>query len=1170
MKILHRKLGSTSVIDVNVIPDETVFSLASKLEKILRGRCYLWCEKQIDGYEAYAILRNSASSLDKVAVEARDRFGITLTNNQVKNDESLLKALKAIPNLKESVSMRNRYGMPGGYFANNNIDPYSNGSSPKEYKEFVTGSLSSPINTGNLLVEAFCTDKIYVTTFLDLQRAGDGSIKYENNVIKMYIPDNIDNNEYEWNSETLTRMEKQSKESLPKTTRSSYNFVVLSGGSVYGKMLPNADDMMRVFSVSETSENMPIIRIQGGGIDRPLSRVHDTAGAEDLMKLKDSSSREWIQAIFKINKGIAELTVFNGGSYKVKIRFSKLENAREKDITRYFQPINSFLEKLSVFIRPLEDKCLKASNSIFMKKSYMLNTPHVLGGPKSGIYQTITLPLPRKCSIRAIKKSIEEEGYPSLRVINIHKNDLHMIWMRSNVLSAQSVVKNVLYHIPRITEETLKQLQKETGLSKSDILDISERNFDKNTVMTMVSIKLLSDAELSITVKNGNDIDYGERIAACIYYSVKNCDRKSSSKASQFLVSSKVKANTEENINIGDLEEFYSFFEDNDDDDTVSDTEVGSTSSSIKIDPTKTDILGRLQRADPEVFAFENRQGFVPYSMKCQKSGKMTRQPLVLSEAEMETMLEGSSKEGKQVADTALHYRGNYYVCPKKWCPLSGIAKGLNESCPEDEPEWTLWNQHNPGLQPGVFHPSGLCMPCCFKPVMKPGGKTHADTMKCLGKQVEGNWKSDHVGKFDKLLDEGMYGYVPSTMFPKGTLKTTENPVRKGLGNKEKATFLNAYAESVNMTPEAVLNSIHKHVKLSNFVHCNIRDYIDVNCTDKKPLKTEIAEWLKKNPKYTKLMNIKKVGESQTKREHTIKLAYERFVKSLKTNPESITSSNIYNLINSGIGLTPVMLVSMDASGNCYVEHGSKYLLDSERCVVIMTKMGIYEPVGFKDKKNRFNTLWNSDHEWITFVKTKLKKIIPDFKIRIVSYSLMCVGGITPTGRYIALSYPAFIDSEYQHAYISDGVLENKKIVTTEEANDLYNYTQDDFYKYSWKDVSKSLIESDNKDSILFGCKDDVTDQRMIEMKRINVKLLALNRITEILEYEIPYDEIEIKENETAKDAITRLKTKYKNKIKKEDERYLEYALETMIRPLPSGYLPTFKKGLNERIVTRS
>nr|WRJ69963.1 hypothetical protein TetV2_00518 [Oceanusvirus sp.] len=1156
--------GRTEIRGHGLRPDDSVAAAAEILERTLKGgKVHMWCERPIDAHEAYAIIRSGGGD---ARTEAESRLGVTLTAAEARTPLKVLAALKKREEkggLREEMSIRNRYLLPGGYYAKHVSNPFAGDNGKSGATARANGQYSSPVNLGTLLLESFGADEINVTTRTDV--AATGAPK---EVLDLYFPDLPDKYDYMWDGEARARVEEHDKASV----KSMISFVSLAGGSAEGRQSVPFESLMRVFATRRTTSETPVIRIQGGGIERPVARAHDSASTEAIAELKDPASREWLQAIFLVGKGSAELVVYPGGSYKARIRFGRLERASADDVAGYFTGINSFLEDVSPFIRPLSRRALDARASSLMPKAYMLNTPHVMGGPRGGVYQWSTVPLARTCTLQSVKKAAEELGHPSLKVVNLKDGEIHMQWMRCNELTARAVVKNVLHHTTRVNEQVLNSLSSETGLSKADLLDISSRPFDRSTVMAAVTVRIQSDATLAVGVRNGNDVRYGARAAAAVMAVAKGCAGKRSSSSASWNVTSSEPLETEPGERMGDLDDFYAFLEEDaeaEEEEEKAARPSSSSSSSDPIDPTKTDVLSRLQLADPDVFAFPTESGYTPYSVRCQKTSK--RQPLVLTDEELAAARAESSSTGNDSLDTSLRYRGNNYVCPVKWCPVSGVARGLTEPCPGDEPEWKLWDSHFPGLQAGVFHPDGLCMPCCFGKKIKPGSKKHADLLKCTGEGEEGEkkeatWKTDYTGKSDKLLDDGSFGFAPAELFA----GTARGVVRRGMGNRSRATLLRAYAAATGTTPKKAVAEMAKGLRLIHTIQCDARAFMPEGECGDFPSAAAAASWLKTNRDYVELMGIGKVGADQRRREWLLKRAHEELKARLEAGGDGLNDATFYRLINSGAGdLIPVVLVTLDEANNSFAEHAPSRVFSEPWRAAVVVKRGIHEPLGTRSKKG-FDGRWAADHPWISKIKEAVQTSVPVSSKRMVGYSLMAVAAIVEgKSGYAAFRKPVFIDPAMSHAYIADGALKNLTPASDKWASAYLKQTGNEFYRNDWRKITQKVQENDDIDALLFGC-DAGVDERTEEMRAITAKMDSLRKISAAIGEEMEPGDFEMKKGESSKAAVRRLKAKYGKHAKGHAASAVEHAIEHMLRPIPSGLLPTFRSHADERIVTRS
>jgi hypothetical protein len=132
-------------------------------------------------------------------------------------------------------------------------------------------------------------------------------------------------------------------------------------------------------------------------------------------------------------------------------------------------------------------------------------------------------------------------------------------------------------------------------------------------------------------------------------------------------------------------------------------------------------VLQRLFDADPELFTRKKTAGFKMYSKICGAVDK--RQPIAVDAGTFANIKEADPDiEGVET-------RGTTYICPEVWCPATqttmtaeafraagnmcpGQRKGVNLS---DVRYWKGSSGRYPRLMGAEKHPSGMCMPCCFK-----------------------------------------------------------------------------------------------------------------------------------------------------------------------------------------------------------------------------------------------------------------------------------------------------------------------------------------------------------------------------------------------------------------------------------------------------------------------
>ena len=797
MRVIHAsKSGREALSSHGLVDDDTVATAAVKLERLLGSPAYMWCYRQVDAHEALAIavaggVHETGGKYDP-AVTVREldrRMSIKVTAAAASSPAKLLANLRRRDEseLREPVAMRNRSVVPGGYFSAEDVDPYSDLRWDGDFAR----AHARPFNTGDLLLEAFDADTVYVTTERDLEAArpsGVAAKAWREGFVSRYLPGVEDRDLFKWSEAGERQLRDQRK--TPASDPPVITYLPVVGGTPVGKV--GIDALLNAFATAGANEARPVVRVQGGGIDRPVARVHRSFSDEELARVRTPDRREWLQAVFRRGKGAAQLTVYPTGSYKLQVRFGYLEQATTDDAVAYFAPANAFLATVSPLIRPLSPRHLRPSSSLYIQKPQLLETPSILGGPRNGVYQIATVKLPARCSLEDVEAAVRARGFPAIKAVNTHAGVLYLQWVRSSALRKAAVVKNLLHHSANnggLTAAGVEALAAELGLTRRELVDIAESKFSRHTVMTLVRVRVASDTALTVHVY-GNDPAHGVRVQQTLTNLLRECGKGRGRGATDWSesVSASPDATDAGIASASDLDEFYEFFDDaevyDDDDDNEDEGPDGpdmpAGGPEVPLEQ-KGNILERLKRADPAVFAFPSQPGYVPYSMKCQKNRGSTKQPLVLTREEAERAARGSaSGKGKEALDNALEYRGLSYVCPEKWCPISGVARGLTESCPDpDEPEWTMWSSNYPALQAGVAHPQGLCMPCCFGTKPKQGDKKWKTIAKCKEDAGEASREGDgpaavsgrkasqiktgYVSKADKLLEEGGTGSPPRT-----------------------------------------------------------------------------------------------------------------------------------------------------------------------------------------------------------------------------------------------------------------------------------------------------------------------------------------------------------------------------------------------------------------------
>ena len=122
-----------------------------------------------------------------------------------------------------------------------------------------------------------------------------------------------------------------------------------------------------------------------------------------------------------------------------------------------------------------------------------------------------------------------------------------------------------------------------------------------------------------------------------------------------------------------------------------------------------SDLIGE----DPALFNFKAKDKNT-YARQCTRR----RQPIAVTDAEIAKMGFAAPEYVRSGADNKA------YMCPEVWCKSARIGMSLadaeeaNWTCPDGERAEVLRGEfHHAGFLDPTKHPTGMCMPCCFKHV---------------------------------------------------------------------------------------------------------------------------------------------------------------------------------------------------------------------------------------------------------------------------------------------------------------------------------------------------------------------------------------------------------------------------------------------------------------------
>lgn len=135
-------------------------------------------------------------------------------------------------------------------------------------------------------------------------------------------------------------------------------------------------------------------------------------------------------------------------------------------------------------------------------------------------------------------------------------------------------------------------------------------------------------------------------------------------------------------------------------------------------------VLNRLYAFDRELFN-SSKPGFSVYAKICGAVDK--RQPIALTQQQLADIHAEDAAAGREPMEAVTSLKGHAYICPDVWCPVSQKAMSMDEynarGClagekgiiQNDSSYWKGVDARHPGYLRDDKHPTGLCMPCCFK-----------------------------------------------------------------------------------------------------------------------------------------------------------------------------------------------------------------------------------------------------------------------------------------------------------------------------------------------------------------------------------------------------------------------------------------------------------------------
>ena len=240
-------------------------------------------------------------------------------------------------------------------------------------------------------------------------------------------------------------------------------------------------------------------------------------------------------------------------------------------------------------------------------------------------------------------------------------------------------------------------------------------------------------------------------------------------------------------------------------------------------------FIRRLQRYDPKLFIIKNvkkTEQLNQYSRKVNPESQPV--PLYYDPDKNNKIKKGAySYSIEYSSDPSLK---RWYICPKIWCPICELPISENEIdiktirsritevkskticktvlCPYGTHQAIMKTDTEiyPGFLSKSYHPSGLCMPCCYKKSHKnPKSTFYKHLLKCTGDEVENeNIKEGEIYILGKSIpiEINRYGILPieitrilKTNLETGYLKYNSGYLRKGIKQIKNNSFLSCIAD---------------------------------------------------------------------------------------------------------------------------------------------------------------------------------------------------------------------------------------------------------------------------------------------------------------------------------------------------------------------------------------
>ena len=637
-------------------------------------------------------------------------------------------------------------------------------------------------------------------------------------------------------------------------------YLKVSGGVPHGCPLSTptqwAQQFLEFFASAHTSPGVPYMRLGHRAVRRHISKRHSSLPGSVPERVKAPEAGEYLQFAIRSGDDIAVLTLNGFGNFSMHVSFRTVDQKTPEGVVADFGPAaTAVLREVSPFYPPVDESCLR-SRSTSYQKGRLTNHPRCVmevsaeapsPRPPERVMRMAAAARPAAAAVHlanflASSTGRENKVWPVLRGVNVRDGrTAHLQYMRAPNVTLKAVVQG----IARFTgsaqaAHVFAGTARDFGVPLADLLAVAASRADFMSTLPSVSVSRASDTRAAISMKYVADSRYIARAIDAVNAGAKQSSGASAAgdkvvaakgdaadsavKGLSFAKGASQQAVRSAAVDGADLDEYFDIIDDAADDGVIKATATSEqTAQSTESTPPdgaaadnkpadnkpadnaadddaspgqSDDVLNRLKRIDPAVFAQPPTKGFGSYSVKCQKG----KQPVALTDAELarasaEKRSSAALSKAPPVRFGSAPDKIRNYVCPEKWCVTSGVARAAGQPCPDPkEMWWSFADEHRyPGFLPGIQHPKGLCMPCCYRKPPREGSVMADRARACeASSAVQGDPQAAdgapidsgprgarlevgngtgvvkgvrpgnaHVNRADRILDLGALGEIP-------------------------------------------------------------------------------------------------------------------------------------------------------------------------------------------------------------------------------------------------------------------------------------------------------------------------------------------------------------------------------------------------------------------------